>query len=842
MRLGNMTIGKKLVGGFSIVAAITLLLGGLGYYGAVRSDSSIEELGFVRLPSVDSLQDMLVALKRIGCAEEEIVSPLATAAVRAAAHETFKTAKADADAARQVYEPLPKTPDEAEEWKRFVPAWDKWWKAHEAYVAAERAFVALNAGNPPALQRDIAMIKTAHHKLQVSILEHALNGEPLAGGDDPTTCTYGKWLAGFKTDNPKLAEFFKSTHESHNRTHASVRQAKELVARGDKEGAMKIICGPFREALGQTIKRFEEAMVIVDEGNRLLDAMCAAMEAVDAAGDSVEESLAKLIDINAKAAESAAKSAETQAKRLKLLSLIAAVVGVALALGLGVVMTRAITRPIRRASDMLKDISQGEGDLTKRLAVATQDEIGELAQWFNTFVEKIQQIIARISGDAQTLAGSATELSSTAAQLASGAEETTAQSSTVAAAAEEMATNMSGMAASTEQMSANVKTVASAVEEMTASITEVARNAEQAAAVADSASRLAAESGEKIGQLDAAAAEIGKVIEVIQDIAEQTNLLALNATIEAARAGDAGKGFAVVATEVKELAKQTAGATEDIRRRIEAIQGSTAETVRSMGEITKVIGTVNDVSRTIASAVEEQSITTKEIAQNVAQTASAAELVSQGVSQTASASGEITRNIAGVDTAAKQTAQGAAQTQAAGQELSRLAANLQLAVSQFKVEAGGETAKATALQLPAAVPAEIRNSLARAEARNVFDRFYQRFLESDGRVPPRFARTDFRKQKSLLRDGVALALRFAAGDAESRARVAALAESHSRARLNIPPEMYDVWVKAWIETLRELDPEWTDQTEKLWRRQLKPCIQAMIAGYAAEALTAGADR
>ncbi len=367
-----------------------------------------------------------------------------------------------------------------------------------------------------------------------------------------------------------------------------------------------------------------------------------------------------------------------------------AVGGIALLAG-AVVLTvnlaygQQIARSVRSASGVFREIAQGEGDLTRRLAVTTQDEIGELARYFNRFMDKLQGMIRDIAGNTSTLAGLSTELSSTAAQLASGAEETTAQSSTVAAAAEEMATNMSGMAASTEQMSANVKTVASAVEEMTASITEVARNAEQAAAVADSASRLAAESGEKIGQLDAAAAEIGKVIEVIQDIAEQTNLLALNATIEAARAGDAGKGFAVVATEVKELAKQTAGATEDIRRRIEAIQGSTAETVRSMGEITKVIGTVNDVSRTIASAVEEQSITTKEIAQNVAQTASAAELVSQGVSQTASASGEITRNIAGVDTAAKQTAQGAAQTRTAGQEMSKLAEQLQAVVGQFKV-------------------------------------------------------------------------------------------------------------------------------------------------------------
>jgi methyl-accepting chemotaxis protein len=362
-----------------------------------------------------------------------------------------------------------------------------------------------------------------------------------------------------------------------------------------------------------------------------------------------------------------------------------AVVGIFLGLVLAIVITRMIVKPINRTVNMIKDIAQGEGDLTKRLDASAKDEIGDLARWFNTFVEKLQGIIKQIAGNAKTLAGSSTELSATANQLASGAEETTNQSGTVASAAEQMAANMNNMAAATEQMTTNVKTVAAATEEMTASISEIAKNAEQASTVAGNAATMAQSSNETIGQLGNAADEIGKVIQVIQDIAEQTNLLALNATIEAARAGDAGKGFAVVATEVKELAKQTAEATEDIRGKIEGIQSSTGLAVKSIGSISEVIQQVNEISRTIASAVEEQSVTTKEIAQNVAQTSSAAETVSVGVTQSAMASKEITQNIAGVDQAAKQTAQGAAQTQTAGVELSKLAEELQTLVGQFKV-------------------------------------------------------------------------------------------------------------------------------------------------------------
>ncbi len=371
-------------------------------------------------------------------------------------------------------------------------------------------------------------------------------------------------------------------------------------------------------------------------------------------------------------------------------TLAAWVVGLIVVVGLvvvtvGLITARGITKPLNNTVALLKDIAEGEGDLTKRLDDSRKDELGAMAKWFNTFVGKLQGIIRDIAANAQTLTSSSTEMSATATQLAGGAEETTNQSNTVASAAEELSINMTNMAASAEQMTGNVKTVASAVEEMTASINEIAKNAEQASTVASGAAQLAEVSNTNIGHLGDAADEIGKVIETIQDIAEQTNLLALNATIEAARAGDAGKGFAVVATEVKELAKQTADATEDIRGRIEGIQHSTGKAVESIGQISEVIGQVNDVSQMIASAVEEQSITTKEIAQNITQTSDAATTVSTGVTESATATQEITRNITGVDAAAKQTAQGASQTQDAGAALSKLGDELQTLVGQFQI-------------------------------------------------------------------------------------------------------------------------------------------------------------
>ncbi len=346
---------------------------------------------------------------------------------------------------------------------------------------------------------------------------------------------------------------------------------------------------------------------------------------------------------------------------------------------------------VEKLSFVMAEIAKG--DLTQNYVVADADQdtqatsstFNDIATQVNAMCANLREVMSLMMNNAGTLATSSDDLTGTADKLELGAGDTMTQSASVSSAAEEMSINMKNMADSTDQMTSNVQSVAASIEEMTASIGEIAKNAEQASSVAENAASLAESSNVTIGQLGSAANEIGKVIEVIQDIAEQTNLLALNATIEAARAGDAGKGFAVVATEVKELAKQTADATEDIRSRINGIQGSTQEVVRSIDEISKVISEVNSVSTTIAAAVEEQSVTTKEIAKNVSQTSEAAATISTGVAESASASEEITRSITEVDTAAKSTASAATLTKETGVSLSSLAVELQGLVGKFQV-------------------------------------------------------------------------------------------------------------------------------------------------------------
>lgn len=361
-------------------------------------------------------------------------------------------------------------------------------------------------------------------------------------------------------------------------------------------------------------------------------------------------------------------------------------------LGVTLCVAKRMTRPIELSVDVLTKMA--DGDLTQRMAAESKDEFGEMASSFNRFADKVQSIITDLARNANTLNKSSSELANVSSELAGGAGDATAQASMVAASAEEMSVNMGNMARSTDDVSNNVTNVSVAVGEMNDSISEVAKSAEKSAAVALQAANLARSSNDKISSLGSAAHEIGKVIEVIQDIAEQTNLLALNATIEAARAGEAGKGFAVVATEVKELASQTASATDDIRARIEAIQGSTEDAINAIKQITSVIDDVNTVSRDIASAVEQQTVTTKQIADNLNHTVSAAQLVAQGVNESATASQEITQSISRVDQVLRQTASGVQQSKQAGDDFSALADEMESLVRQFKIASTFEATSA----------------------------------------------------------------------------------------------------------------------------------------------------
>ena len=349
------------------------------------------------------------------------------------------------------------------------------------------------------------------------------------------------------------------------------------------------------------------------------------------------------------------------------------------------IVSRKITHPITDISAMLKDIAQGEGDLTRRLEVNSSDEVGDMAKWFNHFVTKVQDIIKDVSLNAESVNTSSSELTTISGQMSTGADQTSSKANTVAAATEEMSSNMNSVAAAMEEASTNVEMVATAAEEMTSTINEIAANTEKAREITGEAVSQAGNASQQVGELGQAAREIGKVIETITEISEQVNLLALNATIEAARAGEAGTGFAVVANEIKELARQTATATGEIKSRVESIQNSTEGTVKEIGNITRVVNEVNEIVSTIATAVEEQSVTTNEIAGNVSQASRGIGEVNENVAQSSQVASDISSDISEVTQAADEISDSSSKISQSAESLSNLASQLEVMVRKFKV-------------------------------------------------------------------------------------------------------------------------------------------------------------
>jgi methyl-accepting chemotaxis protein len=359
------------------------------------------------------------------------------------------------------------------------------------------------------------------------------------------------------------------------------------------------------------------------------------------------------------------------------------VVALSLSLILAFFIIHSIISPVGKAAALAETMAKG--DFTAKLDITQKDEIGHMATSLNSMIDQLGSMIRDIINGVNRLTSSSNDLAAVSKQLSSAAGDTADKSGAVAAATEEMSVNIQSVSAAMEQSSSNVNMVASSVEEMTTTVTEIAQSAEKARAISEGAVKQSQLASDKMIVLGESARKIGRVTEAITEISEQTNLLALNATIEAARAGEAGKGFAVVANEIKELARQTAAATIDIKNQISEMQTTTTTTVEDIEKISAVIIEINNVINGIATAVEEQSAASNEIADNISQASQGIAEVNENVAQSTVVIADITRDVAGINQQSIQVGESSGQVQLSAQGLAALAVQLEKMVNKFKV-------------------------------------------------------------------------------------------------------------------------------------------------------------
>ncbi|MCP4342306.1 MAG: HAMP domain-containing protein [Desulfobulbaceae bacterium] len=446
-----------------------------------------------------------------------------------------------------------------------------------------------------------------------------------------------------------------------------------------------LLQNPTRRALNDKVKKeaeiyiaaFEQLTKVIYERNGIItNTLDKIGPEVAAAIESVKLSVKDEQDILGPIVQAKSQSAIR-------FTLIVSFIAIVAAVFFGLILTRSITGPVQKVVDFVDQVAKG--DFTSTLMIDQQDEVGKMSTALSKTVSELGSMIKNIITGVNTLSSSSTELAAISTQLSSTSDTASGRANSVATASEEMSVNMSSVSAAMEQSASNVGMVATAAEEMSATVGEIAQNASKAKSISENAVIQSQHSADKVTELGVAADKIGKVTEVITEISEQTNLLALNATIEAARAGEAGKGFAVVANEIKELAKQTASATVDIKVQIEGMQGTTNSTIADIQNISKVITEINDVITSIASAVEQQSAATSEISQNVAQAAAGIGEVNENVAQSSVAIQDVSRDINEISSGSEEINDSSQNVNQSANDLSKLAEELSGLVSRFKV-------------------------------------------------------------------------------------------------------------------------------------------------------------
>jgi methyl-accepting chemotaxis protein len=579
------TIGKKLIASFLSVAVVTAVLGIVGYYGVNQGGKAISELGGVRLPSIESTLAIRAEAENIrGTLRTLAISGLPTE-MRQRQYDNLARAQEAYQQAWAVYEPLPQTPEEAEVWKKLVPAWNAWRAENTKAVELARQFDAIGVQRPYTLKENLETYRGDHYRLEMQVLEMIQSKEIFAGGESHTDCNFGRWMGSFQTDNPAIRQAMQTCAEPHRRFHEAIRQAKQLVQEGKIEEAQRLYETQMAPAAEKTFAALYDMRGVADQALAvLLAAEQQVLGPVTDAQRAAMDLLNQVVAINSEVGAEVAQQSQTQAAFLKVLAVVALAIGVVLALGLGIVISRSINKVLTR---IVEALSEGS--------------------------EQVAAASGQVSAASQSLAEGATE-------QAAGLEETSS---------------------SLEEMSSMTKQNADNAQQANTLASEARKAADTGA---ESMTRMS----RAINDIQKSSDETAKIIKVIDEIAFQTNLLALNAAVEAARAGEAGKGFAVVAEEVRNLAMRSAEAAKNTASMIEeSVKNArngvdiAAEVGKVLDEIVQSIGKTTNLVGEIAAASQEQAQGIDQVNTSVSQMDKVTQQNAANAEESASASEEL---------------------------------------------------------------------------------------------------------------------------------------------------------------------------------------------------------
>ncbi|MBA2880511.1 methyl-accepting chemotaxis protein [Desulfosalsimonas propionicica] len=552
----QMKLGTKLIAGFCIVAVVALFLGGIGYYGAVQNDRAMDEVGAVRLPSIQSVLEMKESMQAIILNLRTLLNPDLEKAVRKQQYEQINELRGKYKAAFDIYEPLPQTAEESRQWDQFMEIIPKWAAVNDEIFELHQQIDSLDILNPEKLLVQLQKFRGDHYALEVKVANMLLTGNTFSGGDDGTKCPCGQWLAGFSTQNSELQRIAKAIDRPHRQFHAAVGDIRRAVKNEDQQEAIRIFTGQMQDASIEMFDSFDE---LIAEAQKAAQLRTEIAEKTMGEGLEYMEAgfgrLNKVIAINEEIAEKEVSGAISQSGALKTLNLFAMIAGVILALGLGLLLTRSISAPIRRIVDGL---STGAG--------------------------QVSSASSQVASSSQSQAEGASEQASSLEQTSSSLEE---------------------MAAQTKQNADNADQADNAVRET--------------AQVVDKGVASMEKMNDAINEIKESASETSKIIKTIDDIAFQTNLLALNAAVEAARAGEAGKGFAVVAEEVRNLAQRSAEAAQNTSELIEKSQKNADNGVNVADEVAGQLNSIKQSAEKMGSLIGEIAAASKEQAQGIDQ-------------------------------------------------------------------------------------------------------------------------------------------------------------------------------------------------------------------------------